>query len=160
MASEKNNSSKNFLITGVIVVIVAAGAFFGGMKYQQSKSPSLSNGQFASSNGGFRGAGGGMRTGGNRGGTVVGKILSMDQNSITVQLQDGSSKIVNVSATTTYSKSATGSKSDLTSGINVAVFGTSNSDGSVTAQSVQINPIFRMGGAGPRTGEPNPTQGK
>jgi hypothetical protein len=42
------------------------------------------------------------------------------------------------------SKTQTTSKSDLTQGANVAVFGSPNSDGSVTAQNVQLNPMFRM----------------
>jgi hypothetical protein len=58
---------------------------------------------------------------------------------------DGSSKIVNISPSTTYSKTDTGSKSDLKTGIRVAAIGSPNSDGSVTAQNVQINPMFRIG---------------
>lgn len=68
----------------------------------------------------------------------------MDDKSITVKLQDGSSKIVLLSNTTAYNKSATGAKSDLKTGEKVAVFGTENSDGSVTARDVQLNP--RTGG--------------
>lgn len=42
----------------------------------------------------------------------------------------------------TYSKTAIGAKTDLKIGDNVGVFGTTNSDGSVTAQTVQENPSF------------------
>lgn len=76
------------------------------------------------------------------------RFISSDDKSITVKLQDGSSKIVLLTDTTSISKSTEGSKSDLKTGEKVAVFGTENSDGSVTAQNVQLNPILRgfMGG--------------
>jgi len=81
---------------------------------------------------------------GMRGGVVIGSILSMDDKSVTVKLSDGSSKIVLFSDSTTYTNTVDAAKSDLKVGENVAVSGTSNSDGSVTATSVQINPKFQM----------------
>ncbi len=147
----KNNS---LLITGIVAVVVAAVAFFGGIEYQKSKSPA--NSFFAS--GGQQGNNQGRRFGagaGRNGGAVVGEILSADENSITVKLMDGSSKIVVVSSSTSINKAATASKSDLKTGERVAVFGSTNSDGSVTAQNIQLNPtMMRFGGAGPKpTGE-------
>lgn len=140
---------KNNLIIMVITgIVIAAGAFFGGMKYQQSQAASGSR-QFArNGTNGIR-----ARTGGN-GGATVGEIISQDANSITVKLQDGSSKIIILSNSTTYSKTDTASKSDLKTGARVAAFGTSNSDGSITAQNIQLNPMFR---AGP-TGQPRASQ--
>lgn len=139
-------TSKNIIITIVIALIVGVVAFFGGMKFQQSQVVPQ-NGQFArfGQEGRFAGRGGGMAT--------VGKIISSDSNSITVQLQDGSSKIVNFSSSTKIVKSQAAATSDLTSGTEVAVFGTTNSDGSVTAQNIQLNPQLRMGG-----NQPRPTQ--
>lgn len=160
MANEKNNSNKNLIITMLVVIIVAAGAFYGGMLYQKSQARGTF-GQYGMMGGqnrfGQAGAAGGMmRQGGNRGfgGAVVGDIVSIDNDSLTVKLQDGSSKIVNLSATTTYSKTETGAKSDLKAGTKVAAIGTTNSDGSVTAQNIQINPAFRM------MGRPNVTSTK
>jgi hypothetical protein len=66
-------------------------------------------------------------------------------------LPDGSTKIVLLSDTTTVNKATTGTLSDLTKGQQVAVFGQENSDGSVTAQTVQINPIL---GKGPNNIQP------
>jgi len=54
-----------------------------------------------------------------------------------------SSKIVLLSDGTQINKAETVDKSELKSGVKVAVFGTENSDGSVTAQNVQVNPILR-----------------
>lgn len=78
-----------------------------------------------------------------RGGTI-GTILSMDDKSITVKMVDGSSKIVLFSDSTIYSNTVKSVRADLKSGAEVSVFGTPNSDRSITATSVQLNPmIFR-----------------
>ena len=84
---------------------------------------------------------------------VVGEIISLDDKSITVKLQDGSSKIILLPESVTVSKTDSGSKADLKNGINVGIIGTENQDGSITAQNVQINPAFQgmtSGGASPR----------
>ena len=130
---------KNNMIIIVIVValVVGAGGFFAGMKYQQSKSPAGRFGNFQNARNGNTG----QRAQGFR--PVNGEIISSDDKSITVKLQDGSSKIVLLTDTTSINKSSEGSKSDLKLGEKVAVFGTENSDGSVTAQNVQLNPLSR-----------------
>lgn len=149
--------TNQIIILIVAVIIVGVGGFFGGMKYQQSQRASFTQG-FGGGGGYFRGGfprGSGQGRGAN-GMAVVGKVISSDNGSITVQLQDGSSKIVVLPSSATISKSTSGSISDLQTGTNVAVFGTTNSDGSVTAQNVQINPMIR-GGRGPMM-SPAPTQ--
>jgi hypothetical protein len=143
----------NLIITVVLVLIVGAGAFFGGMKYQQSKSDA--NRQAFNGTGGYGAGNGGQarnRTTGNR--QVIGDVISQDDKSITVKLQDGSSKIVLISTNTTVNKASEGSTSDLKVGERVGVFGSDNSDGSVTAQNIQLNPMFR-GGPGSGTGTPS-----
>lgn len=136
----------NVVIIAVIALIVGgAGGFFGGMKYQESKSSSQQfggrsgNSTFGGGNGGGRFGGRGVDGGGS---AVVGQVISTDEKSLTVKLQDGSSKIILVSDKTTINKASLGTLSDVKSGETVAVFGTANSDGSVTAQSVQLNPMF------------------
>ncbi|MEK7598985.1 MAG: hypothetical protein AAB474_00835 [Patescibacteria group bacterium] len=150
----------NKLIAIVIAttVVVGGGAFFGGMKYTESKSPRrLSQGDFqnlqnlspeerqqrlrelgANAAGGFRGGpgGGGMRAGS----FTAGEIISKDDKSVTIKLQDGGSKIVFLSDSTEITKSAQGFLNDLEVGKNISVNGTANSDGSVTAQSIQLRP--------------------
>ena len=118
--------------------------FFGGMKYQQSKEPAFLR------QGGFQGTRAGSdRTGGNAGFRPVnGEIIGADEESITVKLSDGSSKIVLLSDKTEINKAATATKEDLKVGEKVSVFGTDNSDGSVTAQNIQLNPLFRGENAG------------
>lgn len=77
---------------------------------------------------------------------VVGEIIAKDDQSITVKLEDGSSKIVLLSSDVTVTKSDTGSSDDLQIGTKVGAFGSTNSDGSVSAANIQINPMMRMGG--------------
>jgi hypothetical protein len=136
------------IIIIVLVLVCLAGGFFGGMKYQQSKSPAFGR-QFA---GAGAGETGGNRANGSR--PVLGQIISSDNNSITVKMQDGSTKIVIVSDSTSINKAATGTKADLAVGQTVSAFGTTNADGSVTAQSIQLNPQMR-GASGSGTPRPN-----
>lgn len=147
----------NWVITIVVAIVVAAVAFFGGMKYQQSHALASNANAGFGQNFGRRGQNGqGARTGGRGGfgGANVGEIVSMDANSVTIKLQDGSSKIVNLSSSTTYSKTDTASKTDLKTGDRIAAFGTANSDGSITAQNIQVNPMFRVGPGGAGAGRP------
>jgi hypothetical protein len=142
----------SILITVILVIVVGGTAFYGGMLYGQQNRRSQFAGQF----GGAVGARQGTGANGARGGTgfrpVNGDIIASDANSITVKMSDGSSRIVLVSSTTSINKAAQATKADLTTGQKVAVFGQTNSDGSVTAQSIQLNPIMRTGG--------NPGQGQ
>lgn len=140
--------NKNIIITVLLLILVGAGSFFSGIKYQQSRRSSAANQFFGGRNGGN-----GQQAGviNNRNGNgfrpVAGQILSMDDQSITVKLVDGSSKIVILSGNTVYNKTQAGSLSDLKVGDDISVFGTTNTDGSVTAQNVQIGALFGgMGG--------------
>ena len=149
----------SIIITVVVAVIVGAAAFFGGMQYQKMQRGSLA----------FGGAGGagrfGNRAGGANGGSapVTGQIISSGASSITVKLSDGSSKIIILSQSTAINKQASGTTADLKTGTNVLVLGTTNSDGSVTAQTIQLNPMMRgFGGARPSampSGSPSGTTG-
>lgn len=130
----------NILVIILVAVLVGAGAFFGGMKYQQSKTPSRQFGGGQGIRAGQGGQGQGTRQGFR---PVNGEIISADEKSITVKMQDGTSRIVLFSDKTEINKASTGTKEDLKVGEKVAVFGTDNSDGSVTAQNIQLNPILR-----------------
>jgi hypothetical protein len=142
--------NKNILITVVIVLLAGGISFYGGMKFQQSKNTNLrTNNNFQ---GGMRQGGNGQRMGGR---ATTGEVISSDKNSITVKLQDGSSKIVILSDKTTINKATEGSVNDLSTGTKVMVFGTDNTDGSVTAQNVQINPQFGLRG-NPNDNRTNP----
>lgn len=152
--------SINPLIIGTLVIIVAVGAFFGGMKYQQSKMRSFAMGGFGGGQPGFVRGNGQGRTGGQMGQggqgnmrfgqgqgyrPVAGEIINSDDKSFTVKLSDGSSKIILFSSTATIGKAVEATQADVKVGEMVAVFGIENADGSVTAQNIQLNPISRVG---------------
>ncbi len=132
----------NYLLTIIVSLVFAGAGFYGGMKYQQSKVSSLS-GQFSNRQGMVRN--GRVGVNGNRSGfrPVAGEIISTDEKSITVKLQDDSSKIVFINDKTVINKAQTVNKSELKVGKKVSIFGSENTDGSVTAQNVQLNPILR-----------------
>lgn len=121
----------------ISLLLVGGGSFYTGTKYQPSKNPRFGNfqgarnGQFSQGAPGFR--------------PVSGEIIGADDKSLTVKLQDGSSKIVLLTETTVINKSTEGSKFDIKAGEKVVVFGPQNSDGSLTAQNIQINPVFGSG---------------
>ncbi len=121
----------------IVAVVVGAVAFFVGTKFQSSQSGTASQ----------YGQNGSQRSGrfGQNGRATVGEVVGQDQGSITVKLQDGSSKIINVTGQTTYSKTDKAAKADIAVGQRIAAFGTVNSDGSIDAQSVQLNPQIRQG---------------
>ena len=131
----------NIVFIAILAVIVGgAGGFFGGMQYQKSQRAS-----FAGNTAGFaaRGLNGTPGVRGRNGNGAVGTILSVDTNSMTVKMNDGSSKIVLLTGSTSINKAATAAVSDLIVGETVSAFGTTNTDGSVTATNVQINPVMR-----------------
>ena len=148
----KNNQLIIIIIVGAIALAVGFG---GGMFYQKSKSPQAammaqngqSGGRFFQRFGNGQGAGARMFSGNSR--PVAGEIVSVDTNGVTIKIPDGSTKIVVVSKSTSINKAASGTKDDLKEGEKIAVFGTTNSDGSVTAQSIQLNPQMRMFGTTP-----------
>lgn len=122
-----------------LLIIIGGLSFYGGMKYQQRKIPSFGNGtQMRAFNG--NGANTNQRRMGN--GQVVGEIVSVDDKSIDVKSNDGSSKIILLSDSTAINKATSGQKSDLVVGEKVVVFGTSNSDGSISGTNIQLNPTM------------------
>ena len=151
---------KNPMIMTIVIALVVGGvAFFGGIQYEKKQPIAPMQGQFRGPNGqvpgGFQGrgvAGQGLMP-------VSGEIIGQDNTSITVKMQDGSSKIVILSDDTKINKSSEGEMSDLKTGETVTTFGTINSDGSITAQNVSIggNMMFRGGPAG-QNNQTTPTQ--
>lgn len=141
---------KNKMLIGFIVavIVIGGGAFYGGMLYGKSQAASARNSALSQRQGFGAGAAGGVgggaqARGGNRaagGGLVNGDIIAKDDKSITVKNQNGGSKIIFLSASTQISKFAAGSVADLIVGQTVTANGTTNSDGSITAQMIQLRP--------------------
>jgi len=120
---------KVHIIWAVIVVV----ALVGGIVYGKSSAGTQAAGRsFASST-----RSGALRTG-TGGGFVSGQIISVDANSMTVSLANGNSQVVFYSSSTQVMKPTVVPTSALTTGTRVMIGGTSNSDGSLTAQSIQV----------------------
>ena len=136
---------KNIVIAVVVTAIVAgsAGYWYGGNRAQASAT-ALRAGRFIQAGQGGTGPRGGFS------GAVNGDVLSVDSQGFTVSIQGGGSKVVIVPASTTVMKSTVGALSDVSVGTHVTVLGPANSDGSVTAQSIQIRPDMPTPTASPQ----------
>ncbi len=134
-----------------LILVVGGGAFYGGMKYQQSKSSfgNLTRQNFQNLSeeqrqqllqgnvGGSFGQGTGRGAGSN---FLSGEVITKDEQSLTLKMQDGSSKIVFFSNSTQISKTTEGSVGDIEIGKQIMVTGQQNSDGSYTAKTIQLSP--------------------
>ena len=130
--------AKNSLImTIVVTIVVGALGFYGGTLYQKNKGGSFTPRQFQ--NGPNRPSGAQARNDPNQGNRPVsGEIVSIEDNTITIKTQDGSSKIVIYSGSTKVNKTLEGSREDLKVGEQVMVIGSEGTDGTVKAQSVSV----------------------
>jgi len=120
----------------IAVLIFGGGGFYGGMKYQNYRLNQQR--QQRTGNLGFNRNGNGTPGNRNSGSFITGSIISEDDKSITVKSQDGSSKIIYFSDSTTIAKSEKGSSGDLTVGQDINANGKANSDGSIAADNIQI----------------------
>lgn len=147
----KTSSNKvYFLIIGVVAILLIAGIGFLVLHKNSSSTSVLSanstnqnpaNQRFGRSGGG-RGFRGNLPAGAT---PIFGQITNVTDNSITVSGRNGDLNVV-LNASTKYTG---GTKSDLKANDRVFGYGTSNSDGSITAQQITINPSFpgRQGGS-------------
>ncbi len=141
-----------FLIIGVVVVLLIGGVGFLLLHKNSSPSDVLSANN-SSQNvadqrfGGGAPAGRGFRDLPAGSKPIFGQITSIADNKLTVQGMSGDLN-VSISDSTKYTG---GTKSDLKIDDRIVGYGTANSDGSITAQELTINPSF------PRRGDaPNP----
>jgi hypothetical protein len=140
---------KNLPILVVAVIIALGAGFLGGLQYQKMTAKKVvmqAPGGF--NRGNFTGAVNGQRNRNGAGFTAGEIIAKNDEKSITVKLTSGGSEIVFLSNSSQIMKSATGTIADLNVGEQVVVSGTANSDGSITAKSIQLG-AGRPSGLGP-----------
>lgn len=134
---------KILLITIIGIVFVGGISFYGGMQYGKSstETPNI-NGQFSRT----MGPQGGTRTGSRAmsgsqirgGGMIAGEVLSKDSTSITIKLPDGGSKNIFLSSSTKVMRSTEGNISEIGVGTQIFGQGTTNPDGSISAQTIQL----------------------
>jgi len=116
----------------VVALVALGGGFYWGKAIAASaRGTGRLAGAYGSSTHSFvAGAAGGN--------LVVGQISAMDSSSITLQLANGNSQVVFYSSSTQVSEPTIVSPSTLSVGTNVMIGGTTNSDGSLTAESIQV----------------------
>ncbi len=127
------------IIPIVIAVVLIGGSFYGGMLYGEGKNAMPWPQDFQGNvTGNFQ-----RGTAKESGATMLnGEVIAKDEQSLTLKMADGSSKIIFFSASTPISKMAEGTVSDVAIGKQIAVTGTQNSDGSYTAKTIQLSSRF------------------
>jgi hypothetical protein len=144
--------NKIHIVWGIVAVIALIGGFFWGKGMAGAAGSAGRGGNFgafggSSTRGGFRGANGGLAGGG----FVAGQVTAIDASSITLQLPNGNSENVFYSSSTQVIVPQSASISSVQPGTMVMVGGTQNSDGSMTASSIQVR-NGNIPGGGSRTG--------
>lgn len=115
-------------------IVIGGGSFYAGMQYARSQAA-------ATRQAGRGGAGGfGSQGRGGNGGFTAGQVTAKDATSVTITMPTGGSKIIFYASSTRVGKNVDGSIDDISVGTNVMVTGSPNSDGSITASSLQIRP--------------------
>jgi len=143
----------HYIYIVIIGILLVGAAFYGGMQYQNMSSGSNSNFRRGQ---GLTGANSNSRAGGN---FTTGQIVSSDAQSLTVQLANGSTKIVFYTDKTPMAKQTPATVADLKTGETVMIGTTTNPDGSVTARTIQIGQILAAGRPGGAPGTPAPANG-
>jgi hypothetical protein len=139
-SSSKKNSS---LVIMIVIAVVFFGIGFGTAKLFPGSSATTNQGAAGARQGAagrMGGAGFAGRGGAAGAGFVTGQVEKADATSLSVKLRDGSVKLVLVASSTKASHTTDATIGDITVGSDVVVNGTTNSDGSVTAQMIQIRP--------------------
>lgn len=141
----------------IALLLIAGGSFFAGTKYASSKSPV---GNFPGQRGQF-GQGGQNgnprntnRIFGQSGAVASGEVIAANDKSITVKLRDGGSKIIFLAGSTQVFESLQASSTSITVGKTVMVNGSANTDGSLTATSIQLRPNLPGQPAPPANNQP------
>lgn len=119
------------LVAGIIV-----GYTLGYSTFTHQPSPTTA--QNTRGSGAY--AGGMMRGSGNgAGGFLTGTVAAQDSGSITLNTRDGSSRVVLITPNTSVSKSVNGALTDVSVGSTIIVSGSTNSDGSISANLIQLH---------------------
>jgi len=129
---------KTIPILLLIILAVAGGSFYAGMKYGQGKSAFGSNMQNISSQQReqFLQARSARRMGAN---FLFGEVIAKDEQTITIKTPDGSSRIVVFSLSTKVLQTTEGSIKDIEIGKQIMVNASQNPDSTYSAKTIQIS---------------------
>lgn len=166
------NKTIKIILSIVGVLVIAGASFYGGMVVGKNQATASTatlplnmpegfqppDGVAFPSDGtrpfGVRGQGNGAAGFAAQPGMTFGAIESIDGNTLTLTTQAGGAVTVQVTGTTLIEKNASVAVSDLAVGDTVIVSGSDNSDGSITARSVQVAPAGRFMGGQPAGNPP------
>jgi hypothetical protein len=123
----------------VIAIVALGGGYFLGKASGATSRAAGFAGAYSSST--RRAAGGAAG-----GGLITGTIATLGSSSITLQLANGNSEVVFYSTSTPVSEPTTVSVNALKVGTTIIAGGTSNSDGSLTALTLQVRPAGTTSG--------------
>ncbi|MFA6526208.1 MAG: hypothetical protein WCT26_02215 [Candidatus Buchananbacteria bacterium] len=139
------------IVVGILaILVVGAGSFYAGTKYALAKrGGGMMGGNFQPGQGGMNPIGTAKNRQAAGASFVNGDIIAKDDKSVTIKMRDGGSKIVFFSSTCEVGKFVSGAITDLSVGNSVMINGKTNTDGSVTATSIQIRPAGEINQAGP-----------
>jgi hypothetical protein len=145
-----------WIILGIVaLLLVAGGSFYGGTLYGKNQAQTAlaarRQGAFAGAgeNGQFTGQPGANARAGAQGGMLFGQIEEIGDGVLTVTDNNGKQTKVTVTDTTLIEKQASVKLTDLAQGETVMVSGSTGTDGTITARSVQVAPMGRFGPGGP-----------
>lgn len=122
---------KTHIVWAVVAVAALIGGIFLGEGMAAGGNAQLANGASSSS------ARGGFRTD-SSGSVFAGQVSAINGSDITLQLSNGNSEVVLYSSSTPVAEPTNVPISKVVTGSNIVVMGTKNSDGSVTASSIEI----------------------
>lgn len=143
---------KQIIMSIVVLIIVAVLSFYAGTKTNSGKN--MGAGSYMMNQGNFNKEGNSDKRGsngdranqfttrglGNGVNMASGEIINKDENSLTIKLRDGGSKIIFINKDTKIQKISDGTLSDLSVGSQITISGQTNTDGSVNASSIQQRP--------------------
>lgn len=154
----------------VVLILVAAGSFYGGMLFGKRQATAALPAGFPADfqlpegaaplgdtpagsrlRGQDRAAGGFAA----QPGMLFGQIDSIEGNTLVITDANDQQKQVQVTDTTLIEKNASVTVAELATGEMVMVSGSENDDGSITARSVQVAPAGRLGGPPANSQSPN-----
>ena len=135
------NKKFNLTNLALVAILFSTSFFYLGIIYQKTKTPAAGANRDvireAMGRGDFSGQGvvGGRVI---RGGQVIGKIIKINDNKLTVELNNGGSSIVYITDETFIGRMENINKDRLEEGQEVLIFGNSQENQNIIADSVQI----------------------
>ncbi len=136
-------NKKNVILCAVGGAIILALGFAGGLGVSKLSKNNRNFGQGQLFDGSKMGMMGNLKNSGRGLGSGFnnGEVLSIDDKSIIIKLPSGGSKSILYSDSTKVYKSVEGALTDINTGDRIMVIGKNNTDGSVSAESIQIQQV-------------------